>query len=112
MNYSQASFRETIWRTILKALEDNGIKATPATAPLNGEYDRAKAMDKFMPILGSAPFDCIISNNDAMALGAIEAMEQKGMDPKEIPIVGIDATPNGRAAIKLDKIKMSSFQNG
>ena len=97
---------------VLKALEDNGIKATEAIAPLAGEYDRAEAMDKMGPVLsGGTQFDCIISNNDSMALGAIEACENQGVDPKSFPIVGIDCTADGAQAIVDGKMAMTVFQN-
>ncbi|MCR4705037.1 MAG: substrate-binding domain-containing protein [Lachnospiraceae bacterium] len=98
--------------SVLKALEDGGIKATEASAPLACDYDRAEAMTQITPLLTSGmEFDCIISNNDAMALGAIEALENVGMDPSSIPIVGIDATPDGRQAVKDGKMAMTVFQN-
>lgn len=37
--------------SVLKALEDNGIKATAAAAPLAADYDRATAMDMISPLL-------------------------------------------------------------
>ncbi|MBO6133664.1 MAG: substrate-binding domain-containing protein [Lachnospiraceae bacterium] len=95
----------------LKGLEARGIKATEASAPLAADYDRATAIDMISPLIGTVDFDCIISNNDAMALGAIEAMESKGMDPASIPIVGVDATADGRQAISEGKLAMSVFQN-
>ncbi len=97
--------------SVLKALEDNGINATEATAPLACDYARDVAMDMFTPLIGTTDYDCIISNNDAMALGAIEALEQKGVDYSETPIVGIDASKDGRQAVKDGKISMSVFQD-
>lgn len=97
--------------SVLKALKDNGINATEATAPLACDYDRAKAMEKFSPLIGTVEYDCIISNNDAMALGAIEGIEQKGKNPAEKPIVGIDASKDGRQAVKDGKLAMSVFQD-
>lgn len=97
--------------SVLKALEDNGIKATEATAALAGKYDRAEAMNLFTPLIGRTDYDCIISNNDGMALGVVEALESKGVDPAEKPIVGIDASKDGRVAIKEGKIAMSVFQD-
>ena len=97
--------------SVLKALEDNGIKATAAAAPLAADYDRATAMDMTSPLLKTTKYDCIISNNDAMALGAVEAMQQQGLDPKSVPIVGIDATADGRQAIKDGTLAMTVFQN-
>ena len=98
--------------TVLQALEDNGITATEASAPLACEYDRTKAIDKISPLLaGGTEFDCIICNNDAMALGAIEACKNNGYDPSSFPIVGIDATADGRQAIKDGELAMSVFQD-
>ena len=97
--------------SVLKALEDNGIKATQAAAPLVADYDRANAMDMISPLLGNTEFDCIIANNDAMALGAVEALKAKGMDPTSIPIVGIDATVDGIQAIKDGTLAMTVFQD-
>ncbi len=97
---------------VLKALEDNGITAEAAIEPLAGEYDRAEAMDKINPVLsGGTQFDCIISNNDAMALGAIEACENQGVDPTSFPIVGIDCTADGAQAVKDGKMLMTVFQD-
>lgn len=97
----------------IKALEDGGLNITLKGAELAGEYDRATAIEVFSPLIstGEVDFDCVISNNDAMALGVIEAMEQKGIDPSETPIVGIDATADGRQAIKDGKLAMSVFQD-
>lgn len=66
--------------SVLKGLADNGINATEAAAPLVAEYDRATAMDMISPLLTTTEFDCIIANNDAMALGAVEAMKAQGLD--------------------------------
>lgn len=100
--------------SVLKALADNGMNATQAAEPQAARYERAEAMNRVDTLLGdsSIKFDCIIANNDEMALGAIEAMESKGLDPASVPIVGIDATEAGRNAIKEGKMFMSVFQNG
>lgn len=97
--------------SVLKGLADNGINATEAAAPLVAEYDRATAMDMISPLLTTTEFDCIIANNDAMALGAVEAMKAQGMDPTSIPIVGIDATVDGVQAIKDGTLAMTVFQD-
>ena len=98
--------------SVLQALADNGINAEEATAPLVANYERPKAMDMIKPLLTSGlEYDCIISNNDAMALGAIEALESAGFDPSEKPIVGIDCTADGAAAVASGKMYMTVFQN-
>jgi len=98
--------------SVLQALEDNGITATEASSPLACKYDRTEAMTQITPLLTSGvEFDCIISNNDSMALGAIEALENADIDPSTIPIVGIDATADGVQAVKEEKMAMTVFQN-
>lgn len=95
---------------VLDGLKENGITATPVVE-LAAEYDRAKAIDKISPVLTSGQeFDCIISNNDAMALGAVEACENAGITI-DFPIVGIDCTKGGAAAVESGKMAMTVFQN-
>lgn len=96
---------------VLKALEDNGMTIKEATAPLCAEYDRAEALEKVGSALsGGIEFDCIIANNDEMALGAVEACENAGLEI-DFPIVGIDCTDVGAAAIKDGTMAMTVFQN-
>ena len=97
---------------VLERLEENGMVATEATAPLVCDWDRATAMDNVSPLLGVTDFDCIIANNDAMALGAVEALEQAGIEPGDIPIVGIDATGDACSAIADGKMACSAYQAG
>ena len=96
---------------VLKALEDNGINATEASAPVVADYDRPTAQEMIQPLLTSGlDFDCIISNNDAMALGAIEACKDAGIEI-DFPIVGIDCTKDGAQAINEGTLAMTVFQN-
>ena len=97
--------------SVLKALEAGGITATEATAPLAADFDRAKAQDLITPLLNTIEYDCIIANNDSMALGAIEAMKQSGIDPASIPVVGIDATIDGCAVVEAEEMGMTVFQD-
>lgn len=96
----------------LKALADGGITATPATLPVVANFQRDEALYKIFPLLLSdIEFDTIISNNDAMALGAIEAIEYIGMDPSETPIVGVDATYPAFQALRDGTLAMTVFQD-
>lgn len=104
-------YTEKRTESALKALADNGIKAVPASADLVGEYDRATAMDQIAPLVDTVDFDCVICNNDAMALGVIEAMKAKGIDPSTKPVVGIDATVDGVEAVVNGEMAMTVFQD-
>jgi ribose transport system substrate-binding protein len=59
-------------------------------------------------LLAAEPrIDGVLAANDFMALGALEAMRAAG---RKMPIVGINATPEGVAAIKSgDLLASSSF---
>ena len=51
------------------------------------------------------------SNNDEMAIGAILAMKQAGVDPKKMCVGGIDATADGLAAVQSGDLYVTVFQN-
>ncbi len=94
----------------LEELEKGGIKATQAGL-VHANYNRVTARDAFSDLIGNVKYDCIISNNDAMALGAIAALQEAGQDPKAAPIVGIDATADGLEAVKNGEMAMTVFQS-
>ncbi len=96
----------------ISSMNDNGLNATEATAPVVCEWDRAEAMNQMSTLIASGlEYDCIISNNDEMALGAIEALQNANIDPSTIPIVGIDATADGCAAVVNGTLAMTVFQD-
>lgn len=97
---------------VLQTLYQNGIIAIPAAQPIDASLIQREAMSKMLPILRSGvKFDAIISNNDSMALGAIEAMESLNMDPSKKVIVGVDAIEPALQAILEGKMAMTVFQN-
>lgn len=97
--------------SVLQHMKDGGLNIEEAAAPLVADYDRATAQEMIAPLLTTTEYDCIIANNDAMALGAVEAMLDADLDPASIPIVGIDATADGIQAIKDGTLAMTVFQD-
>lgn len=76
------------------------------------KWDRATAMDMMQTFLGTgAKFDCVICNNDEMALGVIEALKAGGIDLTKIPVVGIDATDMACESVKNHEMAMTVFQD-
>lgn len=69
------------------------------TATLQGEYQQAAARDAVRAHLASAhaPIDAVLAANDAMALGAIEALDAAGM---RASVVGVNAVPDAIDALK------------
>ena len=53
--------------------------------------------------------NAIVSNNDDMALGAVQALKDAGR--KNILLVGVDATPDGLAALEAGDISATVFQD-
>ena len=96
----------------LEVMKEAGLNPVEVTT-ISANYNRAEAQSGVETFLSKdgAEFDCIISNNDAMALGAIQALENNNIDPASIPIVGIDATGDGVNAILDGKMAMSVFQS-
>jgi ABC-type sugar transport system substrate-binding protein len=104
----------TVQRTnaVLNTLQENGINAVEASPPIAANYLREEALYKIFPVLTSGvEFDTIISNNDAMALGAIAALKDLNMDPSATPIVGVDATYPAVQALLQGDLAMTVFQN-
>ena len=76
------------------------------------KWDRATAMDMMQTFLGTgAAFDCVICNNDEMALGVIEAMKAAKVDLTKVPVVGIDATDMACESVKNGEMAMTVFQD-
>ena len=57
------------------------------------------------------PFDAVISNNDEMAIGALQAMKAAGIDTSKVIIGGVDATQEALAPMKAGDLKVTVFQD-
>ncbi|WP_439562836.1 sugar ABC transporter substrate-binding protein [Roseinatronobacter sp.] len=56
-------------------------------------------------------FDAVLSNNDEMALGAIQAMKAAGISMEDVIVTGIDATQDALAAMQAGDLNVTVFQN-
>ncbi len=86
----------------------------------NCSWDTAKAKtatDSFLtsnPFSSSNPIELIFTNNDGMALGAVQSLNAVGYntgDDKHIIVVGVDATADAQDAIKNNKMAGSVKQD-
>jgi inositol transport system substrate-binding protein len=57
------------------------------------------------------PFDAVISNNDEMAIGAIQAMKAAGIDMSTVIVGGVDATQDALVAMQGGDLDVTVFQN-
>lgn len=76
----------------------------------NWDADRAKEMFQVFLTTGATP-DCVICNNDSMALGVIEACKEEGIDLSSLPVLGVDATADGCAAIEDGDMAFTVYQS-
>ncbi|WJS83866.1 sugar ABC transporter substrate-binding protein [Paracoccus sp. TOH] len=56
-------------------------------------------------------FDAVISNNDEMAIGAIQALKSAGRDMASVVIGGVDATQDALAAMTAGDLDVTVFQD-
>lgn len=94
-----------------KVLDDSSLNIT-YTFEDTADWDRAKAMDKFVQFMGTKkPYDAVIANNDEMALGAVEAMKTTGEGKVNAIVAGVDATDSALQSIKEGDLAFTAFQN-
>lgn len=78
----------------------------------SGGWDKSKTQSDFYKFLQNKPtIDAVLAANDDMAIGAADALAQAGYALSEIPIVGVDATSEGRAAVRDGRIDFTVYQN-
>ena len=56
-------------------------------------------------------FNAVISNNDEMAIGAIQALKAAGKDMKDYVVGGVDATQDALAAMQAGDLDVTVFQD-
>lgn len=94
------------------------VIATPDCAGMKiidkqvGNWSRTEGQDLTANWLTTGQhFDAIIANNDEMAIGAIQALKAAGVEMSKVVVAGIDATPDGLAAMKAGDLDVTVYQN-
>ena len=97
----QDSLIRTEWS--VKTILDEGVPLERLTGGI-GNWERSQASALMEQWLGQygRKIELVLSNNDDMALGALDAMERAGITG--ICVVGIDATDPGLAAVREGKM--------
>ncbi len=92
------------------ALPDcKGIKII---AEQTANWDRTQAQNLMTNWLSKGlKFDAVVSNNDEMAVGALQAMKAAGVDTKKAVVGGVDATQDALASMKAGDLKVTVFQD-
>lgn len=75
-------------------------------------WQRTQAADLMTNWLSAGlKFDALVSNNDEMAIGAIQSMKAAGLSMEEILVGGVDATQDALAAMKAGDLDVTVFQD-
>lgn len=97
----QDSLIRTEWS--IKTLKDGGVPIEKITGGI-ANWERSQASALMEQWLSEYPdtIELVVSNNDDMALGAIDAMDRAGIP--DINVVGIDGTTPGVEALENGKL--------
>ena len=98
-------------KAVKKYFKQQGVNANFAFND-TAYWNTQKACDEFKLFLKTnQPYDCVICNNDDMALGVVQAMQELGMDPQAVPVVGVDATVAGCESILSGGMQFTVLQD-
>lgn len=77
-----------------------------------GNWSRTQGTDLMTNWISAGhQFDALVSNNDEMAIGAIQSLKASGYDMSKVIVAGIDATQDALAAMKAGELDVTVFQN-
>ena len=101
----ESSHQDSLIRTewSIQTLKDGGVPIEKLTGGI-ANWERSQASALMEQWLENYPgeIELVISNNDDMALGAIDAIDRAGV--RNINLVGIDATSPGQEAVEAGKM--------
>ena len=75
----------------------------------NDDQETAHTMMQSFATTGQT-FDAAICNDDAMALGVVQYMQENGMSTSNIPVCGIDGTSDALTSIKSGGMSYTELQ--
>ena len=96
--------QDAIIRTesVVESLKEQGIELEKLSYQI-ANWNRAQAQNRMMQLIGqyNNRMEVVLANNDAMALGAMDAYEKLGYTETNRPVFfGIDGTKEGLEAVK------------
>lgn len=101
----ESSHQDSLIRTewSIQTLKDGGVPIEKITGGI-ANWERSQASALMEQWLASYPdtIELVVSNNDDMALGALDAMERSGVTG--VNVVGIDGTTPGLEALESGKL--------
>lgn len=107
---NQAAIQRT--KDIHDVIAKEGCKDIKVVEEQTAEWSRTKGNDLMTNwISAGTEFDAVVSNNDEMALGAIQALKAAGRPMDKVIVAGVDATADALAAMKAGDLDVTVFQS-
>lgn len=76
-------------------------------------WDKGKAKQMFEMFLQTGnTADCVLCNNDTMAIGVVEACKENGISPSSLPIMGVNAASDAVEAVISGDMALTVYQSG
>lgn len=96
-----------------ESIKENGVELEKLSYQI-ANWNRAQAQNRMTQLIGQfkTQIELVLANNDAMALGAIDAYEKLGYTEANLPLfVGIDGTDEGLEAIWQGKMAATVYND-
>ena len=107
---NQAAVQRT--KDIHEVISGPDCSGMKIVAEQTATWDRTQAQNLMTNWLSKGlKFDAVVSNNDEMAIGALQAMKAAGIDTKTAIVGGVDATQDALASMKAGDLKVTVFQD-
>ncbi len=103
---------------VMRTKDVHDVIATPECSFMKiveeqtGNWSRTQGQDLMTNWLSAGvEFDAVVSNNDEMAIGAIQALKAAGKSMDEVIVAGVDATQDALAAMAAGDLDVTVFQD-
>ncbi len=111
----EAGHQDTIIRTdsVVETLMDKGIKLEKLSYQF-ADWKRSQAENKMTQLIDQYgdEIELVLSNNDEMALGAVNAYDKQGYSKEERPVIfGIDGLEDALATVQQGTIQGTVYQD-
>ena len=105
--------QDAIVRTesVTESMKNNGLQIEKLSCQI-ANWNRAQAQKRMTQLIGQykSSIELVIANNDAMALGAIDAYEKLGVTESNVPaFFGVDGTDDGLEAVQQSKLAATVY---
>ena len=111
--YSLLASQTTGTESVTESMKNNGLQIEKLSCQI-ANWNRAQAQNRMTQLIGQYKnsIELVIANNDAMALGAIDAYEKLGVTESNVPaFFGVDGTDDGLEAVQQSKLAATVYND-